>query len=110
MFNSVTDGEYRKRAVLSFLARQVPGGKNLFMDQINDLNLPNIDNPEFPFNENARDEKISLEDMFKSDTEDQYRGFFSYINYEGSLTGPPCDEFVSWYISYPPIEVGFTLH
>jgi len=43
IFNSVTDGYFKNKAVLSFLARQRPGGKNVFMDMINDLNLPTMD-------------------------------------------------------------------
>jgi len=55
------------------------------------------------------DNRMSLEDLFKNDKEDVFRGFFSYFTYEGSLTAPPCEEYVSWYLVDPHIEIGFTL-
>lgn len=51
------------------------------MDQINDLNLPNIDESDVKLDLIGGADSISVEDLFLNDPEDVFRGFFSYYNY-----------------------------
>jgi carbonic anhydrase len=91
------------------LALEKPGGKNVFMDKINELDLPSIDQKKVRFSSVDGENKINLEDLFKTDKDDVFRGFFSYLQYDGSLSIPPCEEYVTWYVVDPAIEIGFTL-
>jgi len=92
------EGAYKQKAILSFLAIERPGAKNIFLDQINVLDLPNSTTKKVKLVDTDGDNQMNLEDLFKLDKEDVFRGYFSYYNYEGSLTAPPCEEYVSWYI------------
>jgi len=74
------------------------------------LNLPNIDETDVKLDLIGGALNLSVEDLFLNDPEDVFRGFFSYYNYQGSLTAPPCEEYVSWYIVGEPINIGFTLN
>ena len=67
-------------------------GSNYFISKMNFFNLPNKDLNRIDFIRNEDDlKKISLEDLFKTNTNDQYYDLFDYYSYEGSLTDPQCE-------------------
>jgi len=37
-----------------------------------------------------------------------FPGFFSYYEYSGSLTSPPCEEYTEWFIVKQSIEFGYS--
>jgi len=45
IFNPAQDGDFKKKAVLSFMVESVPGGSNKLFDQIDFLDLPNALQP-----------------------------------------------------------------
>lgn len=102
-YKAVTPGYIRKSAALSFLFEITPGSTNLFFDKdINILNLP--DNLE---KTRILNKEINLENIFKRKQEDEFEGF-SFFQYEGSLTSPPCQEEVSWFVLSSPLPISFT--
>jgi len=51
---------------------------------------------------------LSIEDLFKDEVVDPFNGAFNYFYYQGSLTSPPCDEHVNWFIVDEKINFGFS--
>jgi hypothetical protein len=79
IYYSVTEGYIKNRAVLCFLINEKPGGRNLFLDQIDVIQLPNPALKESVFN--YRQQFMSISDIFKYDKEDLFYDHFSYYNY-----------------------------
>jgi carbonic anhydrase len=102
-YKAVTPGFIRKSAALSFLFKITPGTTNLFFDKdINILDLP--DNLE---KTKILKKQLNLENIFKRKEEDDFEGF-SFFQYEGSLTSPPCQEEVTWFVISSPLPISYT--
>ena len=98
VFHPITEGDYIKKAILSFPIKQKAGGNNVFLSSLDYLNLPNVYSPKLNFPELSKgegrlveDPLVSLEDLFRPTAEDSFMGYFNYFFYVGSLTSPPCD-------------------
>lgn len=102
-FESTTPGSIARKAVLSILFKKKAGAKNYFFD--NDINI--IDLPDR--GEKSRPLKtINIENLFKIDKDDTFVPF-SYYQYEGSNTSPPCEEETTWYIAHPILNISTTI-
>lgn len=99
-------GDIANQIVLSILFKSSPGHYNKFLDKIDFFNLPN-----------QMDNVIELQHDFfipsvflDSDAEDILSmEAFSFYNYEGSLTFPPCTERTTYFISADPIPLSNTV-
>jgi len=99
-------GDIANQIVLSILFKSSPGHYNKFLDKIDFFNLPN-----------QMDNIIELQHDFfipsvflDSDAEDILSmEAFSFYNYEGSLTFPPCTERTTYFISADPIPLSNTV-
>lgn len=99
-------GDIANQVVLSILFKSSPGHYNKFLDKIDFFNLPN-----------QMDSVIELQHDFfipsvflDSDAEDILSMEpFSFYNYEGSLTFPPCTERTTYFISADPIPLSNTV-
>jgi carbonic anhydrase len=103
-FRAVTPGYIRKSAALSILFKVTPGSENLFFSKdINILDLPDKDEKEKELKK-----PIDLRRMFISEEDELFEGF-SYYQYEGSLTSPPCQEETTWYVISNPLPISYTV-
>lgn len=53
-------------------------------------------------------EKISVSDLFKANKDSEFGGYFSFYQYSGSMSSPPCEEYTDWYIAYDTITIGYS--
>ncbi len=97
-----------KQAIVSVLFERKAGAENSFIDQLNLLNLPNIYTTD-----GLQDSPIDLDALFYP-FQDEFEEIWSlptptsYYKYEGSLSQPPCDEHVTYFIMHPPQKIGLT--
>jgi hypothetical protein len=84
-------GEYKNKAVLSYLFYKKPGAKNNFFEEMDILNLPN---PLFKENANFINDNLNINKILYSDGELLNPPPFNYYKYRGSFTHPPCEGMV----------------
>lgn len=100
-----TKGDFGKRTVLCFLFEGKPGVYNRLLDDIEFFNLPNPHDAyrvlhnkfSIPSVLNEADEALST--VMKP---------FSFYTYQGSLTQPPCEEGVIYYVASQAIPASVT--
>lgn len=107
----VSKGDIAKQVTLSFLFYMKPGVFNEFLDKIDVYNLPNeIDK----FKDLTQ--SLNLPTIFYSNIhKDQYyeneqvpMKDFSFYQYEGSLTSPPCTERTTVIVAAEPLPISNT--
>lgn len=99
-------GDIANQVVLSILFQNSPGHYNKFLDKIDFFNLPNQSDPIIELQHDFFIPSVFLD----SDEEDILSMEpFSFFNYEGSLTFPPCTERTTYYISADPIPLSNTV-
>lgn len=89
----------------------VPGSRNQFLDLIDPLMLPNFQETKVQFrssNTNEHKSKVTISDLFRTWEDDVWPGFFSYFQYPGSLTSPPCEEYTEWFVVKQSVEFGYS--
>lgn len=99
-------GDIGRQLVLSFLFEKTPGVYNKFIDDFNFFNLPNPDSPVVDIVNDLFFWKI-----FHNSDEEEKATFrhFSFYNYQGSLTSPPCSEDTVMYVASNPIPLSSTV-
>eukprot|EP00340_Litonotus_pictus_P006426 CAMPEP_0170521004 /NCGR_PEP_ID=MMETSP0209-20121228/6342_1 /TAXON_ID=665100 ORGANISM="Litonotus pictus, Strain P1" /NCGR_SAMPLE_ID=MMETSP0209 /ASSEMBLY_ACC=CAM_ASM_000301 /LENGTH=311 /DNA_ID=CAMNT_0010807641 /DNA_START=886 /DNA_END=1817 /DNA_ORIENTATION=- len=101
----ISKGDVHKKVVLSILFTSSPGSLNKFFDKINVYDLPN------PLDKTREiDTSIFIPYVFfKADEEDMnILKPFSFFTYNGSMTAPPCEEEVIFYVTSDPIPLSNT--
>jgi len=107
IYKAVSEGDSRKKAGLAFLIKETPGAKNLFLNKMNVLNIPQGINQNINLADNNKAKDLSLGDLFKfQESEIMAEKGFNYFSYIGSLTNPPCDEPLKWFVVEKPIPMG----
>jgi len=102
-YQSVTPGHIKNSAALSILFKIFPGATNLFFD--NDINLLDLPDRLEPVKSIVGD--IDLSHLFMQNERDAFVEF-SYYEYEGSITAPPCREDTTWYIVSDILPISYT--
>ena len=88
-------GDFKEKAVVSFLSRKKAGAKVRFFEEFDILNLPNPLNPEA---ENVISSNFNIWKFIYDDEDLVQPPPFNYYKYRGSFTFPPCEENENWYI------------
>lgn len=101
-----TKGDIANQVVLSVLFRNSPGHYNKFLDKIDFFNLPNPMEPSIELQHDFFIPSVFLD----TDAEDILSMEpFTFYNYEGSLTAPPCTERTTYYVTADPIPLSNTV-
>jgi len=91
---------------LSVLFKSSPGHYNKFLDKIDFFNLPNHMEPSIELQHDFFIPTVFLD----NDAEDiMSMEPFSFYNYEGSLTSPPCTERTTYYVTADPVHLSSTV-
>jgi carbonic anhydrase len=102
-YMAVTSGHVKKSAAVSILFMVTPGAQNLFFEK--DINL--VELPDKYDREKVIEGGINLKDIFLSNANEKFLEF-SYYEYEGSISAPPCREDTTWYVVADPIPISYT--
>ena len=99
------EGNFRNQAIVSFLFKDEPGKSNAAISEWNLINLPN-----------SKQQKVT--EFFAQDLNvwkflygaDKIANPppFNYFKYMGSMTTPPCEENIVWFVHSKPLPVGST--
>jgi len=101
-----TKGDIANQVVLSILFKSSPGHYNKFLDKIDFFNLPNPIDPVIELQH-----EFFIPSVFLDSDADDILSMepFSFFNYEGSLTAPPCTERTTYYVTADPIPLSNTI-
>jgi len=102
-YMAVTSGHVKKSAAVSILFKVAPGAKNLFFEK--DINI--VDLPDKYDREKTIEGVVDLKHIFLSNPDDKFLEF-SYYEYEGSTSAPPCREDTTWYVVADPVPISYT--
>ena len=101
----VSKGDIDKQVSLSFLFKSKPGVLNKFFEKLDYYNLPNpIEQSKFINNELFIPHLLDLND----DDDSISMKSFSFYQYNGSLSLPPCTERTTVLVASEPIEMSST--
>lgn len=100
-----TEGVMKNQAVVAFLFEENPGVQNAAINEWNVINMPNQkDKIVSNFFQNDFNVWKFLYPASKVSNPDP----FDYYKYMGSITTPPCEENVVWFVHNKPIGLGET--
>lgn len=98
-------GEFKEKAVVSFLYKKKAGAKVRFFEEFDILNLPNPINPEA---ENVIASNFNIWKFIYDDEDLVQPPPFNHYKYRGSFAFPPCEENVNWYIKAEVMDLSMT--
>lgn len=100
-----TEGDFGKMLTLSFMFKKQPGAYNKFLDRLDYLNLPN---PEEKFQQLK--EEMFIPNIFMDEDISGNGDMipFSFFNYQGSTTQPPCNEKTIVMVASEPLYASHT--
>jgi len=98
-------GDIGRNLVLSFMFEKTPGVYNKFIDDLDFFNLPN---PQSDTVDIIHD--LSIYKVHQNSDEKQQVNTkpFSFYNYQGSFTSPPCTEDTVMYVASKPLPLSTT--
>lgn len=105
----ISKGDIDKQVVLNFLFEKKAGAFNIFIDDIDFLNLPN------PISKTESIEKsLYIPKLLYNTTHDKKAKTFSmkpfsFYTYQGSLMFPPCTEQTIQYVASTPLPISTTI-
>ena len=106
IYESVS-GTMRQQAILSFLIKGSPGKINPLLSNFNVMRVPGM---EFTQVNDFIIESFNIINILFTDDQIQSNiPPFSYYKYMGSMTSPPCEEYVVHFVVAKPIETSTTL-
>lgn len=100
-------GVMRQQAMISFLINGKPGSINNLFYSFNVMRVPSME-----FKEQAEfviDDINIANILYSKDEMDPVPPPFNYYKYMGSMTTPPCEEYVVHYVVAKTIEVSTTI-
>lgn len=100
------EGNFRNQAILSFLFKDEPGQVNVALSEWNLINLPN------PKDRKVNDffgKPLNVWKFLYDNSKLANPPPFNYFKYMGSMTTPPCEENIVWFIASQPLNVGSTI-
>ena len=100
----LTQGDMAKKAILSVMFEKRYGSSNKFFDSIDYLNLPDKYNPEV-----VLDTDVDINLLLTDEAGLTLPGAFNYYFYHGSMSSPPCDEHVQWFVVADVLPLGSTV-
>jgi len=101
-----SQGDIAKQIVVSFLFVKTPGIYNKLFDNFNFIDLPNPLDVEKDITKD-----FSIFDLYDQPGDESSRDtrYFSYYQYDGSLTFPPCTERTRHFVVADPIPLSSTV-
>jgi carbonic anhydrase len=105
VIHEAVSGNFKNQAVLSFLFEDVPGKIN---EAVNEWNIINLPNPKVPEVNEFFSDNFHVLKFIYNEQELSEEPYFNHYKYMGSLTSPPCEENIVWFIHAAPIPIGST--
>lgn len=100
-------GNMRQQAMLAFLVEGIPGKTNNLLSNFNVMRVPSMDLREVDDFIMSDFNFITI--MFDKKKLDPTPPPFNYYKYMGSMTTPPCEEYVVVFVGAVPIQVSTTI-
>lgn len=109
IFESITPGKMQRKAGIAFPAFIKGTAENLFLEYLNPGFVPSYFEPKIRLDSIPdMPSSIDISDLFRDNKDSNFFGYFPYHSYIGSMTSPPCEESMTWYIT-EPIEARLSL-
>ena len=105
----ISKGDIAKQVVLNFLFEKKAGVFNMFIDDIDFLNLPNPLSKKESLDNSLYIPKILYSTGNKNKSTTFNMKPFSFYTYQGSLMFPPCTEETIQYVASDPLPIGSTV-
>ena len=99
------EGNFKNQAVVAFLFESAPGKSNAAISEWNMVNLPN---PSVPIVEEFFQQDFNVWKFLYGESDLQSPPPFNYYKYMGSLTAPPCEENIVWFVHSKFLPLGST--
>ncbi len=103
LYKGVTKGDFFKQAGLAFLFDGKAGANNRFFNALDIMNLPDSVRKSVILKNN-----VNINHILFNEDNDFVDPNFNYYEYPGSISTPPCNEHMTWYIASKVRKVSTT--